>query len=113
MLLNGFYKLNQILIIQNLPEKFAPCHSASGRYVNITLRNITVNNPKNYPGVIFGNSTTPIDNLVFDNVIFSNLTKGKDDYYKCENVGNSVAMGNTKPIPKCFKDMTILSRNLT
>ena len=29
---------------------------------------------------------------------------------KCENVGNAVAIGNTNPIPKCFKDMTILSR---
>ena len=93
-----------------LPEKVAPCYSASGRYINITLRNITVNNPQMHPGVIFGNLTTPMENLVFDNVKFNNPKKGEEQYYVCKNVGNAIAMGDTNPVPTCFKDMTITTR---
>ena len=89
-----------------LPSKWAPCYSASGRYINITLRNITVNNAKKNPGVLFGNSSTPMENLVFENVVFNNPTKGKEQYFKCAGVGNAVATGNTNPVPSCFKDLT-------
>ena len=78
----------------------------AGDISNITLRNITVNNAKKNPGVLFGNSSTPMENLVFENVVFNNPAKGKEQYFKCAGVGNAVATGNTNPVPSCFKDLT-------
>jgi|EP00945_MAST-04E_sp_MAST-4E-sp1_P000990 polygalacturonase len=91
-----------------LPEKFAPCMSGSGRYRNITLRNITIRNSKKSPGVIIGNMSTPMTNLTFDNVKFVNPGSKPwgSDYYRCSGVQNGVAVGDTWPVPNCFKDMT-------
>ena len=47
-----------------------------------------------------------MENLVFENVVFNNPTKGKEQYFKCAGVGNAVATGNTNPVPSCFKDLT-------
>lgn len=80
---------------------------ASGLYRNITLRNITINNPKQSPGLIYGNVTNPMQNVVFDNVRVTNPGSkpwGKN-YYKCEGV-QGIAMGDTWPVPPCFKDQT-------
>eukprot|EP01062_Namystynia_karyoxenos_P010445 TRINITY_DN136_c0_g1_i4.p1 TRINITY_DN136_c0_g1~~TRINITY_DN136_c0_g1_i4.p1 ORF type:complete len:328 (+),score=130.76 TRINITY_DN136_c0_g1_i4:410-1393(+) len=81
---------------------------ASGTYANITLRNITINNPKQSPGVIMANSTNPMRNVIFENVVVNNPGKRPwgDDYYKCENV-EGVATGTTHPVPPCFKDLTV------
>ena len=95
-----------------LPEKIAPCHSASGRYRNITLRNVTVNNAKMSPGVIFGNSSTPMENITFDGVKFVNPGSKPwgSKYWKCDGVGSGIATGNTWPVPPCFKDETTASK---
>ena len=47
------------------------------------------------------NSTNPMENLLFDNVQVIN-SKWNAEYYKCENVINGIATGNTFPIPTCF-----------
>jgi polygalacturonase len=84
------------------------CHAPSGgKYVNITLRNITINNPKGSPGVLLANTSVPMENVVFDNVVVNNPGKKPwgDKYYHCENV-NGVATGKTWPVPPCFHDLT-------
>jgi hypothetical protein len=43
------------------------------RYKNITLKDITINNPRRSPGVIMGDDETKISGLVFDNVL---VTRG-------------------------------------
>ena len=87
---------------------FAECNSpAAGSYENITLRNITINNPDKI-GVIMANGTNPMTNVTFDGVRFVNLTKkpSEYDYFACENVLNGVATGDTWPVPSCFSDET-------
>lgn len=43
-----------------------------GRYANITLRNITINNPKQSAGVLIANASVPMENIVFHNVVVNN-----------------------------------------
>jgi len=79
-------------------------------YINITMRNITVNNPKGNPGVILANASSPMQNVVFDGVVVNHPTHEKPPYwgagYLCEGVQNGIATGTTHPVPPCFKDMT-------
>ena len=86
----------------------AKCDMPPGRYVNITLRNITISSSKQSPGVILGNETAPIENLVFDNVVY--IQPGDTPWYEkhwmCENVVNGVATGKTWPVPYCLEDQT-------
>jgi hypothetical protein len=42
-------------------------------YMNITLKDITINNPRRSPGVIMGDDETKISGIVFDNVL---VTRG-------------------------------------
>ena len=80
---------------------------ADAQYTNITLRNITINSPKQSAGVLLANSSSPMQNVVFDNVVVNNPASkpwGGDGYY-CKNV-NGVATGATQPVPPCFKNMT-------
>ena len=80
---------------------------AGGQYTNITLKDITINSPKQSAGVILANDTSPMKNVVFENVVVNNPASnpfGKDQYY-CKNV-EGVATGTTNPVPPCFKDMT-------
>jgi polygalacturonase len=44
------------------------------KFRNITIRNTLINNPKMSPGVILGDASNPMEDLVFDNV---RVTKGK------------------------------------
>lgn len=77
------------------------------QYSNITLRNITINSPKQSAGVMIANSSSPMRNIVFDNVVVNNPASkpwGKDGYY-CKNV-QGVATGKTSPVPPCLKDLT-------
>lgn len=79
----------------------------NAQYANITLRNITINNPKQSAGVMIANESMPMQNIVFDNVVVNNPASkpwGADGYY-CKNV-NGVATGSTSPVPPCFKDLT-------
>merc|ERR1719424_1214015 len=65
---------------------FTKCNAVDfGIYKNITLRNIQVNNAKQSPGVILGSSTYPMENIVFDNVVFNNpgTSPWGKDFYKC------------------------------
>lgn len=84
------------------------CHAPSGaQYANITLRNITINDPKQSAGVLLANVSLPMQNVVFDNVVVNNPASkpwGDDGYY-CKNV-NGVALGTTSPVPPCLKDLT-------
>jgi len=84
------------------------CNAPLGaQYTNITLRNITINNPKQSAGVLIADSGSPMQNVVFEDVVVNNPASkpwGDDGYY-CKNV-NGVAKGSTHPVPPCFKDMT-------
>jgi len=74
---------------------------------NILLKNITVIDPEGSPGMIMGNSTNPITNLVFEDVVVMGKIGKKPfgpDYY-CEPGGvKAIARGKTFPIPSCFVD---------
>ena len=74
------------------------------KWTNILLKDITINNPKMSPGVILGNSTNPMKNVVFDNVVVNNPGKNPwgDKFYACSGV-QGIATGNTNPVPPCFK----------
>merc|ERR1719203_50282 len=62
-------------------------------FANITLRNITINNPRESPGVILGNSTNPMRNILFDGVFVSDPKKKPfEDYYACDGVLNATAI---------------------
>merc|ERR1711862_1029686 len=91
---------------------FTHCNAPdNAQYTNITLRNITINNPKQSAGVMIANKTSPMQNVVFDNVVVNNPASkpwGADGYY-CKNV-NGIATG-TSPVPPCFKDLTRSTKN--
>merc|ERR1711957_491437 len=86
---------------------FAKCDGVEeAKYINITLRNITVDNSKGSPGVVLAGEQNPMQNVVFEDVRFNNPgSKPFKDYYYCQNV-YGVARGNTWPVPPCFKDET-------
>ena len=74
---------------------------------NIVLRNITINKPKYSPGVILGNSTKPMTNLVFDNVVVNDpgIIPWGEKHYECRGVKGAKAIGGTKPVPPCFDQL--------
>jgi polygalacturonase len=85
--------------------KFATCQmSGYQTWSNIILRDIYINNPKNSPGVLFGNTTNPMQNVIFENVVITNPGQEPwgDDYYYCEGM-QGVAIGKTSPVPPCFE----------
>eukprot|EP00658_Telonema_sp_P-2_P006944 TRINITY_DN12600_c0_g1_i7.p1 TRINITY_DN12600_c0_g1~~TRINITY_DN12600_c0_g1_i7.p1 ORF type:complete len:375 (+),score=74.85 TRINITY_DN12600_c0_g1_i7:202-1326(+) len=87
---------------------------ADAHYVNITLRNVTVNNPKKSAGVLLANATSPGVNIVFDGVVVNNPSSspfGKDQYY-CKNM-QGIAIGGTSPVPPCFTDLTTNAKSVT
>ena len=89
----------------------AKCNAPqNAKYTNITMRNITINNPEGNPGVILANASSPMENVLFDNVVVNTPSHQKPPYwgagYLCENVQGGVATGNTHPVPSCFKDLT-------
>jgi len=73
---------------------------------NITLRNVKIKKPWLSPGVIKGNSTQPMTNVVFDNVV---VEKGSfpltelpwGNSYECE-FADVKSIGGTNPKPKCL-----------
>lgn len=83
-------------------DPWAKCGAPSGgKYINITLRNITINNPKGDIGVILANETTPMENLVLDNVVVNN--PGSKKWVACAGAGNAKATGTTSPVPSCVQ----------
>ncbi|CAF0775861.1 unnamed protein product [Adineta ricciae] len=86
-----------------------PCPVPIGITWNtIVLRNITLNGPQLSPGVILGNSSNPMLNILFDNVYVNKpgLLPWGTKYYACEGV-EGIAEGNTQPPPPCFKRKSI------
>jgi hypothetical protein len=85
--------------------KQAECHmSGYQTWSNVLLKDIYINNPKNSPGVIFGNTSNPMTNIVFENVVVTNPGSNPwgDDFYYCEGI-EGYAVGTTSPVPPCFK----------
>lgn len=79
---------------------FAQCNMpTNASYIDVTLRNITIVNPVANTGVIMGSKTNPMQNVLFDGVVFKNPPA---NYYVCENVESGIATGGTYPIPNCF-----------
>ena len=84
-------------------EKAQCLMSGYQTWKNILLKDIYIINPDNSPGVLMGNASNPMQNVVFDNVI---VIKSGDkpfgtDYY-CDSI-NGYAKGLTHPIPSCFQ----------
>eukprot|EP01038_Epipyxis_sp_PR26KG_P006617 gene6617-9084_t len=73
---------------------------------NITLRDITINNPDGSPGVLLGNASNPMRNVVFENVVVNNpgMKPWGLDFYDCEGI-EGYALGTTSPVPPCFKSI--------
>jgi polygalacturonase len=82
----------------------AECHmSGYQTWSNIVLRNIFINNPVNSPGVLMGNSTFPMHNITFENVVVRHPgTEPFGETYYCEGI-EGYALGRTSPAPSCFQ----------
>ncbi|EFA86185.1 hypothetical protein PPL_00747 [Heterostelium album PN500] len=62
---------------------FAECNMPNNAsYIDITLRNIEIIDPKK-TGVIIGSETNPMINITFDNVVVQNAPS---NYFECKNV---------------------------
>ena len=87
---------------------------ANAQYTNITLRNITINNPKQSAGVLIANASSPMQNVLFENVVVNNPASSPfgDDQYYCGSGANGVATGATSPVPPCFKDLTLTAADV-
>lgn len=79
--------------------------TANCTWRNITLRDITIIDPAESPGVIIGSQENPMQSVVFDNVVVKRGVKepwGKDGY-ACYGVDkDSVTKGRTWPVPPSF-----------
>ena len=68
---------------------------------NITLRRIFIDRPLLSPGVVLGNVTNPMTNVVFDQVIVKDGGKWPfDKTYQCKHA-NVKSIGGTSPVPQC------------
>lgn len=74
---------------------------------NITLKDITIYDPVHSPGVLMGNLSNPMKNVIFDNVVVVNPGEKPwgPTYNDCDGI-EGIARGKTWPIPPCFKDET-------
>lgn len=87
-------------------SKNCPAPPITITWTNITLRNVQIKNPKQSPGIIYGNSKNAMKEVTFDNVVVkpadpSKRPWGKEFYY-CGGV-NGIAKNGTNPLPPCFK----------
>lgn len=75
---------------------------------NIVLRDIFINNPDGSPGLIMSNTTNPMMNIVFDNVVVTNpgLEPFGSNYF-CQGGVIGYATGKTNPVPPCFTDIDL------
>ena len=71
----------------------------------ITFRNVSIVGGKFSPGVILGNESNPIRDLVFDGVVVVDPAPKpwKDFYGPCVGVVGGRAQGGTWPKPTCFE----------
>ena len=81
-------------------------------FINNLKKNYNDNNNSNnnnnyyyyYWKVLFGNTSNPIQNLVFDNVnVINPGNKPFGENYYCEGIKNGIAIGGTSPKPTCFE----------
>eukprot|EP00040_Diaphanoeca_grandis_P018857 m.99295 g.99295 ORF g.99295 m.99295 type:complete len:504 (-) comp27142_c2_seq1:85-1596(-) len=86
----------------NVPDASCPVSSAY-TFNNITLRDITIIDGDQSPGIIVANLTNPMTNVVFDNVVAKNpgSTPFGAKGYACFGI-NGTTRGSTSPIPPCF-----------
>eukprot|EP01147_Barroeca_monosierra_P002756 gene2756-8133_t len=91
------------LLWPDLPEAKCPV-PANMHWRNIVLRDILIFDPKMSPGVILGNDTFPMYDILFDNVKVVNPGSYPwgDEYYKCKGVSNGTATATTNPVPPCL-----------
>jgi len=92
-----------------LEDYGAQCNMGDNVYENITLRNITIVDPKYSfgQGVIIGSQETPMRNITFDGVRVLNASNPTQEmYHTCKGVETGVALGDTYPVPSCFQDKT-------
>ena len=103
-------------------DPLATCSSSyGGNYSNIVMRNVSItgNSGVPAPGVIIGTDGSPMQGLVFDNVVVkyedakntkhaaaTNEVARADDWYLkeeyyCKSVHNIQVLGSTSPVPKC------------
>lgn len=70
---------------------------------NITLRDVFILNAKMSPGVVIGNITNPMKNIVFDNVQATppSLSPWGTKFYACYAAEGKTERG-TIPVPPCF-----------
>jgi len=87
----------------------ATCPGVAALIDGLTLRNITIRKPTTSPGVIIGNASLPMRNLLFDGVTYIDPpTDGAfgSDYFHCVGVESGVATGGTWPVPPCFTNQS-------
>jgi len=91
------------LVWPEVPLSKCPPPPTTMKFENITLRNIRIISPTQSPGVVLGNPTSPMKNVVFQNVVVTDPGKSPwgDKFYKCEGV-DGVADNATVPKPPCF-----------
>ena len=77
-------------------------------FANITLKDVLITDPLLSPGVVLGNATRPMENVVFDNVRVrydpaKSTLRGRFPFgrkYECESA-KVVSVGGTSPVPAC------------
>jgi len=92
-----------------LEDYGAQCNMPDSLYTNITLRNITIEDPQfSYgQGVIMGSQNLPMTNITFDGVrVLGAEGSAREKYHTCTGVESGVALGDTYPVPPCFLDRT-------
>jgi len=96
-----------------VPFVSCPPPSIAVLWANITLRRVHVHNPKQSPGVIYGNPKRPMENITFENVVVTDpgLDPWGEAFYKCEGV-KGLALNGTNPVPPCFGTLSAESSNL-
>lgn len=89
------------------PLAGTPCPTQGcATFANLTLRNVLIHDPLLSPGVILGNATQPMSNIVFDNVRVlpgSNPLRGRFPFgarFQCKHA-QVHSLGGTSPEPEC------------
>jgi hypothetical protein len=84
-------------------EKSQCIMSGYQTWSNIVLRDIFINSPNGSPGLLMGNASNPMTNVLFDNVVVNNPgTKPFGTDYYCDGV-LGYATATTSPLPPCFQ----------
>jgi polygalacturonase len=100
------------LLWPGVPLQRCPPPPETLAWANITLRNIHISDPKESPGVVFGNPNRPIANVLFENVTVAPADEGKRPwrgrFYYCQGVQGVSALG-TSPAPPCFREAASVS----